>query len=117
MDLMVKLKIKDACHIIFIHMSMTLLQVVMNMVANTENPALLAAHGSTESLKQTARRFARKKLPDIARIKDIKVRIWNNVFLTSTLKFLHCILISLPPYISLISSYQVPGITIYFCDI
>ena len=51
----------------------------MNVVASTENPALLAAHGSTEALKQAARRFARKKLPDIAKVKDIKVNVWSKL--------------------------------------
>ena len=46
--------------------------VVMDVVASTSNPDYVVAHGSTESMKQAARRYRNKHLPGTGKLKCIK---------------------------------------------
>ena len=46
--------------------------VVMDVVAATSNPDYVVAHGSTDSMKQAARRYRKKNLPGTGKLKNIK---------------------------------------------
>ena len=46
--------------------------VVMDVVAATSNPDYVVAHGSTDSMKQAARRYRKRNLPGTGKLKNIK---------------------------------------------